>query len=73
MCLGQAGNLHYEAEDLRQQCVSFLQYVKVFLHRYIYIKLTSNGNVGSLGLFWTLTSLALFFQILRTHLLPGYE
>lgn len=31
--LGQAGNLHYEAEDLRQQCVSFLQYVKVFLHR----------------------------------------
>uniref|UniRef100_A0A3Q1FI97 Protein MMS22-like n=1 Tax=Acanthochromis polyacanthus TaxID=80966 RepID=A0A3Q1FI97_9TELE len=32
---GQAGNLHYEAEDLRQQCVSFLQYVKVFLHRYL--------------------------------------
>ncbi|XP_034085057.1 LOW QUALITY PROTEIN: protein MMS22-like [Gymnodraco acuticeps] len=31
---GQAGNLHYEAEDLRQQCVSFLQYVKVFLHRF---------------------------------------
>ncbi|KAF3840177.1 hypothetical protein F7725_018894 [Dissostichus mawsoni] len=67
------GNLHYEAEDLRQQCVSFLQYVKVFLHRYIYIKFTSNGNVGSLGLFWTLMSLALFFQILRTHLLPGYD
>ncbi|XP_069558209.1 protein MMS22-like [Brachyistius frenatus] len=32
---GQAGNLHYEAEDLRQQCVSFLQYVKVFVHRYV--------------------------------------
>ncbi|XP_073341681.1 protein MMS22-like [Pagrus major] len=32
---GQAGNLHYEAEELRQQCVSFLQYVKVFLHRYL--------------------------------------
>ncbi|XP_070691850.1 protein MMS22-like [Pempheris klunzingeri] len=32
---GQAGSLHYEAEDLRQQCVSFLQYVKVFLHRHL--------------------------------------
>ncbi|XP_041843548.1 protein MMS22-like isoform X2 [Melanotaenia boesemani] len=32
---GQAGHLHYEAEDLRQHCVSFLQYVKVFLHRYL--------------------------------------
>ncbi|XP_056902333.1 protein MMS22-like [Takifugu flavidus] len=32
---GQAGNLHYEAEDLRQQCVSFLQYVKVFLYRFL--------------------------------------
>ncbi|XP_040900634.1 protein MMS22-like [Toxotes jaculatrix] len=32
---GQAGNLHYDAEDLRQQCVSFLQFVKVFLHRYL--------------------------------------
>ncbi|XP_068178886.1 protein MMS22-like [Antennarius striatus] len=32
---GQAGSLHYEAEDLRQQCVLFLQYVKVFLHRYL--------------------------------------
>ncbi|XP_037533078.1 protein MMS22-like [Nematolebias whitei] len=32
---GQAGSLHYEAEDLRQQCVSFLQYIKVFLHRYL--------------------------------------
>ncbi|KAG7257929.1 hypothetical protein CRUP_002753 [Coryphaenoides rupestris] len=32
---GQAGSLHYEAEELRQQCVLFLQYVKVFLHRYL--------------------------------------
>ncbi|KAF0045011.1 hypothetical protein F2P81_001540 [Scophthalmus maximus] len=32
---GQAGNLHYEADDLRQQCVTFLQFVKVFLHRYL--------------------------------------
>ncbi|MEQ2313952.1 Protein MMS22-like [Ameca splendens] len=32
---GQAGNLHCESENLRQQCVSFLQYVKVFLHRYL--------------------------------------
>uniref|UniRef100_A0A3Q0R1D6 Protein MMS22-like n=1 Tax=Amphilophus citrinellus TaxID=61819 RepID=A0A3Q0R1D6_AMPCI len=29
---GQAGNLHYEAEGLRQECVTFLQYVKVFLY-----------------------------------------
>uniref|UniRef100_A0A3Q3ENN2 Protein MMS22-like n=1 Tax=Kryptolebias marmoratus TaxID=37003 RepID=A0A3Q3ENN2_KRYMA len=33
--IGQASNLHYEAEDLRHQCVLFLQYVKVFLHRYL--------------------------------------
>ncbi|XP_070407012.1 protein MMS22-like isoform X1 [Nothobranchius furzeri] len=32
---GQAGSLHYEAEDLRQQCVWFLQYIKVFLHRFL--------------------------------------
>ncbi|XP_035606433.1 protein MMS22-like isoform X2 [Oncorhynchus keta] len=32
---GQASSLHYEAEDLRQQCVLFLQYVKVFLYRYL--------------------------------------
>uniref|UniRef100_A0A3P9JHV2 Protein MMS22-like n=1 Tax=Oryzias latipes TaxID=8090 RepID=A0A3P9JHV2_ORYLA len=33
---GLAGNLHYEADDLRQQCVLFLQYVKVFLHRLVF-------------------------------------
>ncbi|XP_061805373.2 protein MMS22-like [Nerophis lumbriciformis] len=32
---GQKGNLHYEASELRQQCVLFLQYVKVFLHRHL--------------------------------------
>ncbi|XP_046875217.1 protein MMS22-like [Hypomesus transpacificus] len=32
---GQASGLHYEAEDLRHQCVQFLQYVKVFLYRYL--------------------------------------
>ncbi|XP_076135532.1 protein MMS22-like [Alosa pseudoharengus] len=32
---GQASGLHYEAEDLRQQCVLFLQYVKVFISRFL--------------------------------------
>ncbi|XP_019711809.1 protein MMS22-like isoform X1 [Hippocampus comes] len=32
---GQRSNLHLEASELRQQCVLFLQYVKVFLHRYL--------------------------------------
>uniref|UniRef100_A0A672HQ04 Protein MMS22-like n=1 Tax=Salarias fasciatus TaxID=181472 RepID=A0A672HQ04_SALFA len=32
---GQAGNLHYEADGLRQQCVFFLQYVKVFVYRFL--------------------------------------
>ncbi|KAM7420238.1 hypothetical protein PAMA_014778 [Pampus argenteus] len=41
---GQAGNLHYEAEELRQQCLSFLQYVKVFLHRYL--KASSTLDAG---------------------------
>ncbi|RVE62244.1 hypothetical protein OJAV_G00155200 [Oryzias javanicus] len=41
---GLAGNLHYEAEDLRQQCVLFLQYVKVFLHRYF--EPSSSVDVG---------------------------
>lgn len=30
---GQASGLHYEAEDLRQQCVLFLHYVKIFISR----------------------------------------
>ncbi|XP_030640861.1 protein MMS22-like [Chanos chanos] len=32
---GQASSLHYEAEDLRLQCVLFLNYVKVFIYRYL--------------------------------------
>uniref|UniRef100_A0A8C6LJQ8 Protein MMS22-like n=1 Tax=Nothobranchius furzeri TaxID=105023 RepID=A0A8C6LJQ8_NOTFU len=32
---GELLTLHYEAEDLRQQCVWFLQYIKVFLHRFL--------------------------------------
>ncbi|KAK3513133.1 hypothetical protein QTP70_003775 [Hemibagrus guttatus] len=32
---GQASSLHYEAEELRQQCVQFLTYIKVFTHRYV--------------------------------------
>lgn len=30
---GQASSLHYEAEELRQQCVQFLTYIKAFIHR----------------------------------------
>ncbi|KAL6467435.1 hypothetical protein MHYP_G00231120 [Metynnis hypsauchen] len=32
---GQASGLHYEAEELRQQCVLFLTYIKVFIHRFL--------------------------------------
>uniref|UniRef100_A0AAV2MB92 Protein MMS22-like N-terminal domain-containing protein n=1 Tax=Knipowitschia caucasica TaxID=637954 RepID=A0AAV2MB92_KNICA len=32
---GQVGSLHYEAEDIKLQCVTFLQYIKVYLHRYL--------------------------------------
>ncbi|KAJ8288321.1 hypothetical protein COCON_G00009800 [Conger conger] len=32
---GQASSLHFEAEALRQQCVQFLQYVKVFTFRFV--------------------------------------
>nr|XP_015210975.1 PREDICTED: protein MMS22-like isoform X2 [Lepisosteus oculatus] len=32
---GQSSNLHFEAEEIRQQCVSFLQYVKVFISRFM--------------------------------------
>ncbi|KAM6460680.1 protein MMS22-like isoform 2-T2 [Liasis olivaceus] len=33
--LGQAANLHLEAHNMRQKCVEFLQYVKVFIFRYL--------------------------------------
>uniref|UniRef100_A0A673KPP1 Protein MMS22-like n=1 Tax=Sinocyclocheilus rhinocerous TaxID=307959 RepID=A0A673KPP1_9TELE len=32
---GQASSLHYEAEELRQQCVLFLSYIKVFIYRFL--------------------------------------
>ncbi|XP_076851463.1 protein MMS22-like isoform X2 [Brachyhypopomus gauderio] len=32
---GQASSLHYEAEELRQQCTLFLTYVKVFIYRFL--------------------------------------
>ncbi|XP_026998662.2 protein MMS22-like [Tachysurus fulvidraco] len=32
---GQASSLHYEAEELRQQCVLFLTYIRVFIYRYL--------------------------------------
>ncbi|XP_077431959.1 protein MMS22-like [Vanacampus margaritifer] len=41
---GQRGNLHYEASELRQQCVSFLQYVKVFLHRHLKISCSLDAH-----------------------------
>lgn len=44
---GQAGNLHYEAEDLKKQCVTFLQYVKVFVHRYLEPHCTEAGSLHS--------------------------
>ncbi|XP_077072871.1 protein MMS22-like isoform X2 [Siphateles boraxobius] len=32
---GQASSLHYEAEELRQECVLFLSYIKVFIYRFL--------------------------------------
>ncbi|XP_030054263.1 protein MMS22-like [Microcaecilia unicolor] len=32
---GQAASIHHEAEDIRQQCIEFLHYVKVFIFRYL--------------------------------------
>ncbi|XP_016357896.1 protein MMS22-like [Sinocyclocheilus anshuiensis] len=32
---GQASSLHYEAEELTQQCVLFLSYIKVFIFRFL--------------------------------------
>lgn len=46
---GQAGNLHYEAEDLKKQCVTFLQYIKVYLHRFL--EPSSMMEAGSLHSF----------------------
>lgn len=38
MVSGQASSLHYEAEELRQQCVLFLSYIKVFIYRYTFYR-----------------------------------
>ncbi|XP_048453481.1 protein MMS22-like isoform X2 [Rhincodon typus] len=32
---GHANNLYVEADEIRQQCVNFLQYIKVFIFRYL--------------------------------------
>uniref|UniRef100_A0A670II59 Protein MMS22-like n=1 Tax=Podarcis muralis TaxID=64176 RepID=A0A670II59_PODMU len=32
---GQAAELHWEAQNIRQQCIQFLQYVKMFIFRYL--------------------------------------
>ncbi|XP_078236423.1 protein MMS22-like isoform X1 [Pogona vitticeps] len=32
---GQAASLHWEAHNIKQQCIEFLQYVKVFIFRYL--------------------------------------
>ncbi|XP_038617173.1 protein MMS22-like isoform X1 [Tachyglossus aculeatus] len=41
---GQASNIHCEANAIRQQCVTFLHYVKVFIFRYLQIhKVDSDG------------------------------
>uniref|UniRef100_A0A6I8NWR1 Protein MMS22-like n=1 Tax=Ornithorhynchus anatinus TaxID=9258 RepID=A0A6I8NWR1_ORNAN len=34
---GQASNIHWEAKTIREQCVTFLHYVKVFIFRYLKI------------------------------------
>ncbi|XP_077343336.1 protein MMS22-like isoform X1 [Lithobates pipiens] len=32
---GQVSNVHYEAEEIRSQCVKFLHYVKIFIYRFL--------------------------------------
>ncbi|KAM8954199.1 protein MMS22-like [Pelodytes ibericus] len=32
---GQVGNIHTEAEEIRNQCVQFLHYIKVFIYRFL--------------------------------------
>lgn len=47
---GQASSLHYEAEELRQQCVLFLSYIKVFIYRYRLLWLGSSEIISETGL-----------------------
>ncbi|XP_066558733.1 protein MMS22-like isoform X2 [Amia ocellicauda] len=43
---GQASNFHFEAEEIRQHCVAFMQYVKVFISRYLeYSKGIDDGHL----------------------------
>ncbi|KAM5164087.1 protein MMS22-like [Mantella aurantiaca] len=32
---GQANNTHFEAEEIRSQCLKFLHYVKIFIYRFL--------------------------------------
>ncbi|KAM9317285.1 protein MMS22-like [Gastrophryne carolinensis] len=32
---GQVSNVHYEAEDIRSECLKFLHYVKIFVYRFL--------------------------------------
>ncbi|EMP42453.1 Protein MMS22-like protein [Chelonia mydas] len=43
--LGQAANLHSEAGNLRHQCIAFLNYVKVFIFRYLESHKTENDGL----------------------------
>ncbi|KAK7886485.1 hypothetical protein WMY93_026106 [Mugilogobius chulae] len=70
---GQAGNLHYEAEDIKKQCVTFLQYIKVYLHRYF--KPSSALEAGSSHYFEELEAQfpsALLEQLFGITLLIGH-
>uniref|UniRef100_A0A2K6EWI5 Protein MMS22-like n=1 Tax=Propithecus coquereli TaxID=379532 RepID=A0A2K6EWI5_PROCO len=41
---GKVSNLHYKADSIRQQCVTFLHYVKVFIFRYLKVQ-NDEGHV----------------------------
>ncbi|XP_056422127.1 protein MMS22-like isoform X2 [Hyla sarda] len=42
---GQVSNIHYEAEEIRNQCIKFLHYVKVFLYRFLDASRYSEGSL----------------------------
>ncbi|CAM4649048.1 unnamed protein product [Lepidochelys kempii] len=42
---GQAANLHSEAGNIRHQCIAFLNYVKVFIFRYLESHKTENDGL----------------------------
>nr|KAF6462502.1 MMS22 like, DNA repair protein [Molossus molossus] len=39
---GKISTLHYKADNIRQQCVTFLHYVKVFIFRYLNVQNTES-------------------------------